>query len=140
MAENQSEGIRVTAQGAHTRRMLRRRKVVLGVALLLAIVIVCVTAIGFMLQRLESRNASFQPPMTALERQRLLPPDPVLDAAPRLDGLRYRQQVERKVEGYAPVDVERADVQGPLSPALMLDGGNLHADAHSGLRPGMRSQ
>ncbi|MGH8415700.1 MAG: hypothetical protein ACRER8_00165 [Pseudomonas sp.] len=134
MAENQPEGVQTLPRGANFKRMLRRRKVVFGIGLLLGIVVVCVTAILIMLQRLEARNASFQPPMTALERQRLLPPDPVLDSAPKLDGLRYRQQVELKVEGYAPED-ERSEREEPLSRTLILQHEDLHADAHSDLRP-----
>lgn len=134
MAENQPEGVQRLLRGANFKRMLRRRKVVFGIGLLLGIVVVCVTAILIMLQRLEARNASFQPPMTALERQRLLPPDPVLDSAPKLDGLRYRQQVELKVEGYAPED-ERSEREEPLSRTLILQHEDLHADAHSDLRP-----
>lgn len=140
MAESQPEGARGLPQGANFKRMLRQRKVMLGVGLLLCIVVVCVTAILTMLQRLEARNASFQPPMTALERERLLPPDPVLDAAPKLDGLRYRQQVELKVEGGSPAEGENQHGQGPLSHALILQHEDLHADAHSGLRAAAQTQ
>lgn len=77
------------AQSVDPKRLIRRRRLVLALGALLGVVVICCAAIVIMLQRLETRNANFQPPMTALERQRLLPADPVLDAAPRLEGLRY---------------------------------------------------
>lgn len=140
MAASQPERTRGFTQGAKFKRMPRRRKVMLGVSLLLVVAVVCVAAILVMLHRLEARNAAFQPPMTALERQRLLPSDPVLDTAPRLEGLRYRQQGELKAEGFSPVESVDAEDQGPANHLLLLHGGNLHADAHSGLRPVIQSR
>ncbi|TDV67859.1 hypothetical protein [Pseudomonas sp. LP_7_YM] len=135
MEENQPERAWGFSQGAKFKRMPRRRKVMLGVSLLLVVALVCVAAILVMLHRLEARNAAFQPPMTALERQRLLPSDPVLDTAPRLEGLHYRQQEELKAEGFSPVEGVDAERQGPTNHVLVLHGADLHADAHSGLRP-----
>ncbi|MFK3974009.1 hypothetical protein ACI2KS_25155 [Pseudomonas sp. NPDC087358] len=79
-------------RGNAFRRLIRTRKLLLGVAALLGVVAACVAVIALMLQKLETRSNAYQPPMTELERQRLLPADPVLDAAPRLDGLRYGDQ------------------------------------------------
>lgn len=67
----------------------RRRKVVLGIGGLVCIAVIGGTTISTMLQRLETRNANFQPPMTSLEREQLLPPEPVLEVKPQVDGLRY---------------------------------------------------
>ncbi|MFP3847234.1 hypothetical protein [Pseudomonas sp.] len=67
----------------------RRRKVMIGVGGLLGIVVVGAATIVTMLEQLEMRNASFRPPMTSLERQQLLPPEPVLEVKPQVEGLRY---------------------------------------------------
>ncbi|MFJ5296361.1 hypothetical protein ACIQAL_07530 [Pseudomonas sp. NPDC088368] len=120
------------AEGESFTKMLRRRKVMIGVGALLGIVLVCVAAILIMLQRLEARNASFQPPMTELERQRLLPPDPILDAAPKLDGLRYGRQDEpgsgAGAGGYSPVENDTSQEGGALTRALMQHTDELHAE------------
>jgi hypothetical protein len=114
-------------------KVLRRRKVMIGIGALLSIAAVCVAAILLMLQRLEARNASFQPPMTELERQRLLPPDPILEAAPKLEGLRYGQQVEFDSANLVPVEHDPSQAQGSLSRALMQRREQLHAE--SDVRP-----
>lgn len=67
----------------------RRRKVMIGAGCLLGIVLVGAATISTMLDHLETRNASFRPPMTSLEREQLLPPEPVLEVKPQVDGLRY---------------------------------------------------
>jgi hypothetical protein len=67
----------------------RRRKVMIGVGCLLGIVVVGAATIVTMLEHLETRNASFRPPMTSLEREQLLPPEPVLEVKPQVEGLRY---------------------------------------------------
>ncbi|MDD1965275.1 hypothetical protein NPS29_08080 [Pseudomonas putida] len=132
MADYQPDA-REVPQGSDLRGDVRRRKVMMGVGLLMGIVVLCVAAILLMLQRLEARNASFQPPMTALERQRLLPPDPVLDTAPQIQGLRYGEQ-----PGLIGDDLVAPEVQhvshGPLGQAPALEGGNLHADSAAGLQ------
>lgn len=112
----------------------------LGIGLLLCVVVACVAAIVTMLQRLETRNATFQPPMTALERQRLLPKDPVLDTAPRLDGLRYGDQVEIKAAEFSPVEDAAHDEHPPLSHAMILQTQELHADTHSDLHPARQTR
>jgi len=114
-------------------KVLRRRKVMIGIGALLSIAAVCVAAILLMLQRLEARNASFQPPMTELERQRLLPPDPILEAAPKLEGLRYGQQVEIDSANLVPAEHDPSQAQGSLSRALMQRRQQLHAE--SDVRP-----
>ncbi|RJX82560.1 hypothetical protein [Pseudomonas sp. LS-2] len=125
MADQQPDAQKLQ-QGMDVEQIVRRRKVMLGVGVLLAIVVVCVTAIGIMLHRLEARNAAFQPPMTALERQRMLPPDPVLDAAPSTDGLRYGRPADVSLDNYTTVDPQPSPV--PLKGYLMLKGNNLQGD------------
>ena len=101
----------------------------LCVGVLLGIVVVCVAIIVTMLQRLETRNASFQPPMTALERQRLLPQDPVLDAAPRIEGLRYGNELQLRKAELSPSD-DAHQAKAPLSTILNLQTDNIRAVAH----------
>jgi type II secretory pathway component PulM len=114
--------------GLDFRRDVRRRRMMLGVGLLLSVVVLCVAAILLMLQRLEARNASFQPPMTALERQRMLPQDPVLDAAPQIEGLRYGKSPAVS-DDFPPLEVQQAS-HGPQG----LDDDGLHADAAEGFK------
>jgi hypothetical protein len=141
MAESQPGSIEGSAAHATPKVMPRRRKAMVCIGALLSIVMVCVAAIVIMLQRLEARNASFQPPMTELERQRLLPPDPILDTAPRLNGLRYGQQVEPGAGsdpgGYSPVEHDPSQAQGALSHALMQHRDEWHAQ--TGLRSTVQS-
>lgn len=119
--------------------MTRQRKVMLGVGVLLATVLASVVAIAVMLERLEARNAAFQPPMTALERQRLLPHDPVLDATPKLDGLRYgdHQDPSAKDSGAAG---ERLHTEHAPGEALMREGDAPHANAIERLHAASRTQ
>jgi hypothetical protein len=114
--------------------MIRRRRVLWGVGSLLSVVVVCIAAMMSMLQRLEDRTANFQPPMTALERQRLLPKDPVLEAAPRLDGLRYGDEAGSDATRYSVKEVEAQGHDAPLGQTLILQQTHLHANAQDGLR------
>jgi hypothetical protein len=122
-----------------SRRMIRRRRVLWGVSSLMGVVVVCVAVITVMLQRLEARTASFQPPMTALERQRLLPKDPVLDAAPRLDGLRYRDEAGPDPAHYSVREVEEKEGDASLGQGLNLQETNLHANAQKDVRPAVQN-
>lgn len=132
MAESQPGSTEQIAPSVTPGTMPRRRKMVVCLGALLAIVVVCVAAILIMLQRLEARNASFQPPMTELERLRLLPHDPILETAPKLDGLRYGQQVEPDARdnpnSYSPVENDPANGQGAMSRTLMQRSDELHAE------------
>jgi hypothetical protein len=114
--------------------MIRRRWLMWCVGSLMGFIVVSVAAIVMMLQRIEAKNASFQPPMTALERQRLLPTDPVLDAAPKLDGLRYRDEAKSDPMHYSVKEVEARGGDEPLGQALLLHETNLHATAQNSLR------
>ena len=140
MVDHRPQDAQTLPQGIDLRQSMRRRKVMLGIGLLLCVVMACVAAIVTMLQRLETRNATFQPPMTALERQRLLPQDPVLDAAPRLDGLRYGDPGEIKPAEFSPVEDQTHGERPPLTHAMMLQAQELHADTHSNLHPARQTQ
>jgi hypothetical protein len=132
MAESRPDAQEV-AQVLDAGRDVRRRKVLMGVGLLMGVVVLCVAAILIMLQRLEAKNASFQPPMTALERQRMLPQDPVLNAAPQIDGLRYGKQPAVGSDDFPSPKVQPVSHE-PLSEAFILENDRLHADAASGLQ------
>jgi hypothetical protein len=96
----------------------RRRKVIIGVSCLLGIVVVGAASIITMLDRLEMRNASFRPPMTSLEREQLLPPEPVLEIKPQVDGLRYGADVLPARQG-AGGEATALDT-APASAAVLL--------------------
>lgn len=82
-------GIEVIREQERVAPLRRRRKIMIGVGCLLGIVVVGAATIVTMLEHLETRNASFRPPMTSLERQQLLPAEPVLEVKPQVEGLRY---------------------------------------------------
>lgn len=88
MADDQRPVLQSTFSYMSSR--VRRRKVMVMLAVFLLVVVLCVTAIGVMLQRLEAKNANFHPPMTSSERELLMPNEPQLDATPSVNGLRYR--------------------------------------------------
>ncbi|MFJ3486272.1 hypothetical protein ACIPL1_23155 [Pseudomonas sp. NPDC090202] len=110
-------------------RALRRRRLWVGCGLLLGIVVVCVAAIVIMLQRLEARNANFQPPMTALERERLLPAEPVLDTAPKIEGLHYGSQIQTDGDSLSPSARHAEFEHGLQEPLQILQNDDLHANS-----------
>jgi len=93
MAEDQRAVLQPTFD--YVRRRISRRQVLIAVAILLLVMVGCFAAVGVMLERLETRNANFHPPMTPSERESLMPAEPRLDVAPSVDGLRYRSQDTR---------------------------------------------
>jgi hypothetical protein len=97
----------------------RRRKVIIGVSCLLGIVVVGAASIITMLDRLEMRNASFRPPMTSLEREQLLPPEPVLEIKPQVEGLRYGADVLPARQG-AGGEAAALDTAPPSAAVLLL--------------------
>jgi hypothetical protein len=113
----------------------RRRKVMIGVGCLLGIVVVGAVTITTMLERLETRNASFRPPMTSLEREQLLPPEPVLEIKPQVEGLRYGAAVQpgnAPGSGQPPI-ADEASAAAPLFSTPPLSPLPLSApDARSG--------
>lgn len=133
MADNQPTTAVDLVPHARFSRRVTRRALMLGVAALLGIVAGCAATILIMLERLETRNASFQPPMTALERQQLLPADPVLDTTPRLDGLRYGQGSDSAAQGYMPTGNSAAAQHNSLGHTALLHMHNedLHATAQT---------
>jgi len=133
MAHRQPNGLGLP-NSDDSRGVTRRRRVLWGLGSLMGIVVICVAIIMIMMQRLEARTASFQPPMTALERQRLLPNDPVLDAAPRLDGLRYGEEAGSDATLYSVKEVEAQPRDVPLGQALIIQQTHLHANAQEGLQ------
>lgn len=132
MADTQPEDVFVLRADRVGARMIRRRKILLGLALLAAVVVVCITSIVLMLERLESRNASFQPPMTALERQRLLPEDPVLVASPKIEGLHYRDPPH--VSKVGAVSGEQGHAQDYMESTL-LRAQDIHVQTYQVVRP-----
>jgi hypothetical protein len=97
----------------------RRRKIIIGVSCLLGIVVVGAASIITMLERLETRNASFRPPMTSLEREQLLPPEPVLEIKPQVEGLRYGADVLPARQG-AGGEATALDTAPPSAAVLLL--------------------
>lgn len=115
-AQPEIEAVREQERAAPSRR---RRNVMIGVGCLLGIVVVGAGTIITMLEHLETRNASFRPPMTPLEREQLLPPEPVLEVKPQVDGLRYGAAI---VPSGQPVSVGPAkseETSGPASPLII---------------------
>lgn len=109
------------------------------VGVLMLAVVLCCAVIVWLINSLEARHDAFKPPMSALERERLLAPEPRLEVTPRLDGIRYRQQAMQQLNSYGWVDQEKGIVHIPLKTAqqLMLQRGwPEHSTAQSGARNG----
>lgn len=94
-AQPEIEAVQEHERAAPSRR---RRKIMIGVGGLLGIVVVGAATIVTMLEHLETRNASFRPPMTPLEREQLLPPEPVLEVKPQVEGLRYGSAISPAIK------------------------------------------
>lgn len=111
-------GIEVIREQERVAPLRRRRKVMIGLGCLLGIVVVGAATIVTMLEHLETRNASFRPPMTSLEREQLLPPEPVLEVKPQVEGLRYGDAI-LPVTHSASADPVRPE-ETATSPAALL--------------------
>jgi hypothetical protein len=96
------------------------RKVWATVGVLLLTVLLCWGAIAWLVNFLETRHAAFRLPMSELEREHLLPPEPRLEAQPRLDGIRYRQQALQQLNSYGWVDQQQGIAHIPLKQAQQL--------------------
>jgi hypothetical protein len=96
------------------------RKVWMMAGILALVVLLCFGVIAWMVFGLEAEHAAFQPPMSALERERLLPPEPRLEATPQVDGLRYRAQAERQAHSYGWVDQQQGIVHIPVQQAQKI--------------------
>jgi hypothetical protein len=89
-------------------RLVTRRKLILGAGVLLLLTLGCFGAIVLMLQQIESRTASFQPPMTALERESLLPPEPGLNVSTPIEGLHYLEDAPEHADPYPSLSDKQA--------------------------------
>lgn len=83
---------RKSGEHGHQGNDVDTRKVWAMAGVLLLSVLLCCAAIAWMLHGLEARHAARQPPMSALEREQMLPPEPRLEATPQVDGIHYRPQ------------------------------------------------
>lgn len=145
MADKQPNDAISVMPDVHFTRALRRRRVLIGVGLLLSVVAICAAAIVALLQQLEVRNASFQPPMTASERQLLLPADPVLQATPQVEGIRYgsgtpTQYPTQYGDAGSELTAHSISADGSHPARARGDASNLQVDAHQVLRPLSKSQ
>jgi hypothetical protein len=95
------------------------------VALLLAAIVLCLTGVAWLLNGYQQRAAAQQPPLSALERERLLPPAPRLQSRPRLDGERQLAAERIHLDSFGWVDREQRIVHLPLEQArqIMLEQG-----------------
>lgn len=104
-------------QPGYQRDAVNPRKVWMMAGILALVVVLCFGVIAWMVFGLAARHAAFQPPMSSLERERLLPPEPRLEATPELDGLHYREQAEQQAGGYGWVDQPRGIAHIPIKQA-----------------------
>lgn len=95
------------------------------VALLLAAIILCLTGVAWLLNGYQQHAASQQPPLSPLERERLLPSAPRLQSQPRQDAERQLAAERIHLDSFGWVDRERRVVHLPLEQArqLMLEQG-----------------
>lgn len=145
MADKQPDDAISVMPDVHFTRALRRRRVLIGVGLLLGVVAICVAAIVALLQQLEVRNASFQPPMTASERQLLLPADPVLQATPQVEGIRYgtgahTQYPTQYGDAGNKLPADSIDADGSHMARARGNATNLQVNAHQVLRAFSKTQ
>ncbi|MEB0040036.1 MULTISPECIES: hypothetical protein [unclassified Pseudomonas] len=96
------------------------RKVWAMVGVLLLTLMVCCGVIAWLIHSLQAQHAAFSPPMSDLERERLLPPEPRLEVMPRLDGIRYRQQAQQQLNSYGWVTPQQGIAHIPLKEAQQL--------------------
>lgn len=103
------------------------------VALLLASIVLCLTGVGWLLNGYQQHAASQQPPLSALERERLLPPTPRLQSQARRDGERQLAAERIHLDSFGWVDREKRIVHLPLEEAqqiLLKQGWPKLEDAH----------
>jgi hypothetical protein len=90
------------------------------VALLLAAVVLCLTAVAWLLHGYQQQADARQPPLSALEREPLLPPAPRLQAQPRQEGERQLAAQRIHLDSFGWVDRERRIVHIPLEQARSI--------------------
>jgi hypothetical protein len=95
-------------------------KVLALVALLLATVLLCLTGVAWLLHGYQQRAQSRQPPLSTLERERLLPPAPRLQANPRQEGERQLAAERIHLDSFGWVDREQRIVHLPLEQARQV--------------------
>lgn len=90
-----------------------------ALALLLA-VLLCAGAVALLLGHLRNEAAHQQPRLGSLERERLLPPEPRLQATPYADGQAFRAKAVQQRDSYGWVDRDQGIVRVPLAEAQRL--------------------
>jgi len=98
----------------------REPRVWLAALMLLLAVLLCGGAIALLLGHLREGAARQQPPLSRLERERLLPPEPRLQATPYADGEAFRARAIQQRDSYGWVDREKGVVRVPLAEAQRL--------------------
>ncbi|MFP3678582.1 MULTISPECIES: hypothetical protein [Pseudomonas] len=104
----------------HEPNRLDSRKVGGFVALLLAAIALCLTGVAWLLNGYQQHAASQQPPLSALERERLLPPAPRLQSQPRQDGERQLAVERIHLDSFGWVDRDHRVVHLPLEQARAI--------------------
>ncbi|MCF5071622.1 hypothetical protein GIW70_25995, partial [Pseudomonas syringae] len=90
------------------------------VALLFAAVLLCLTGIAWWLISHQQAAQSHQPPLSNLERERLLPPEPRLQARPREEGNRQIALQRIHLDSFGWVNREQRIVHLPLDQAQQV--------------------
>jgi cytochrome c-type biogenesis protein CcmH/NrfG len=100
-------------------------KVIGLVVLLLAAIVLCLTGVAWLLGGYQQHAASQQPPLSALEREGLLPPAPRLQSRPRQDAERQLAVQRIHLDSFGWVDRDQRIVHLPLQTArqIMLEQG-----------------
>jgi hypothetical protein len=94
------------------------RRVLAVVLILFGCLLLALGGVGLWLKYEQSHKQ--QPPQTTLERERLLPPGPRLQATPRADGQRHWQAMEQRLTEFAWVDRAHGIARIPLKEAQAL--------------------
>lgn len=104
----------------YQRDAVNPRKVWLMAGILALVVLLCFGVIAWMVFDLEAEHAAFQPPMSALEREHLLQPEPRLEATPQMDGVHYREHAEQQADSYGWVDKSQGIAHIPVQQAQKI--------------------
>ncbi|MFY0727422.1 hypothetical protein [Pseudomonas sp. NFX15] len=104
----------------HEPNRVDSRKVGGFVALLLAAIALCLTGVAWLLNGYQQHATSLQPPLSTLERERLLPPAPRLQSQPRQDGERQLAAERIRLDSYGWVDRDHRIVHLPLEQARAI--------------------
>ncbi|EIK94789.1 hypothetical protein PMM47T1_19873 [Pseudomonas sp. M47T1] len=99
---------------------VREARVWLAALVLLLAVLLCGGAVALLLGYLRDEAARQQPVLGSLERERLLPPEPRLQATPFADGEAFRARALQQRDSYGWVDRDQGIVRVPLAEAQRL--------------------